>query len=635
MKLQKNSITPVILMAAVLFVAGCSDYLDLKPTDKVTPENIFASEKGIEAFLANLYRNMPIEDFNYYPINGFNWCPGDANNSGQYAAVKTDEAVGSEADDINFGDNNWWDDGYRFNKDVNLFFSYIPDITSVTEDTRMQLYGEAYFLRAFTYFTLARRYGGVPIITTIADITDSLALYIPRSTEKETWDFALECCDLAIMNLPDDAGNRRRVNKWTALALKSRIALHAASLAKYWDKAPLSGQAVDEKLVGGMTQEDALRYYDQCIDAAGQIIDGGQYSLYKPSPATPEEAAENYRLMFEIPENALQEVILLKGFDRMGVGYGSNQDNWCNPAQTAGAWPHPGRLNPTLDLVDAYESYSNPGQSSPVVTTADGNVTDYSGYNPSRTYLEFDRPEDIFKDKDARLHGTFILPNSMWKNTKIIIQGGYINDATGEARIEVDAYRTRDADGIRYYTYGASSGSLYSGFATTGGNYTRTGFLCKKFLSTTYVPRLVWNCSTTDWIEFRYAEVLLDYAEAVVESGYGDPDKAAKALNDLRKRAAHKTDIPLTLENVLRERRVELAFENKRQWDLRRRRDFHEKFNNYRRDALVPVLDLRNLKYIFIRKYALLTNPQTFVTRRYYQSIPETATNKLVQNPQY
>jgi hypothetical protein len=183
--------------------------------------------------------------------------------------------------------------------------------------------------------------------------------------------------------------------------------------------------------------------------------------------------------------------------------------------------------------------------------------------------------------------------------------------------------------------YGAATPVLYSGFDTYASNMTRSGFGFKKFLSTTYVPVLGWNFSTTDYIDFRYAEVLLNYAEAVVESGRGDQAKAAKAINDLRKRAAHKTDIPLTLENVLRERRVELVYESKRHWDLVRRREYHKIFNKKRRTALVPLLDLRNMKYIFVRRYVSREPPLTYVTQRYYNGIPGTGTSGLVQNPQY
>ena len=625
-KIQQKIRNILIPATFVLFMTRCGEYLELQPTDKVTPESIFSSDAGIEAFLANLYYMMPIEDFNFDTDQGFNTYGGV-----YWEWIRTDDATGSEMDNISLI-NDWWVAGYRFNKDVNLFFSYIPTITTITEEKRNLLYGEAYFLRAFTYFALARRYGGVPIVTSIAEITDTLALYTPRSTEKATWDFALASCDSAVMFLGDDLGNKRRVNKWTALALKSRIALHAASIAKYWDKAPLSGQAVDEKLVGGFTQADAMNYYDQCIAAAGQIMDGGKFSLYRPSPASPEEAEINYRQIFDNPSSALEEVIFLKGYDLVGNGYGSSQDCFGNPQQTAGPWPHPGRICPTLDLVDTYECYSKPGQSLPIVTTADGKTDDYLGYNPSGTYLTFDDPQDIFKDKDARMFATVITPGSMWLNTKIVIQGGLIQP-DGTAIIE--GAGSYEVDGVTYYTYGASTPILYSGFDTYGGNMTRTGFGFKKMLSSTYVQVLAWDFSTTDWIEMRYAEILLDYAEAVVESGHGDQAKAAKAINDLRKRAGHKTEIPLTLENVIRERRVELPFENKRQWDLKRRREFHEKFNNTWRNALVPVFDLRSMKYIFIRKHASRTNPQTFIERSYYNGIPRTATNRLIQNPQY
>ena len=625
-KIYDNLKNLMILSATVLLIASCSDFLDLKPTDKVTPEAIFRSDAGIDAFLANLYCNMPIEDFRYTPGDGFN-----AHTAIYWEWGMTDDATGSEHDGLPHG-NDWWGAGYRFNKDVNLFFSYIPTLTTVTEAKRQILYGEAYFLRAFTYYTLARRYGGVPIITTIAELTDTVALYTPRSTEKETWDFALANCDSAAMFLSDEVGTGRRPNKWVALALKSRMALDVASIAKYWDKAPQTPtrEAVIQKLVGGFTQEDAQNYYDQCIKAAGEIMDSGKYRLYKASPATPAEAAENYRLMFEYPNNAMEEIIMLKGYDRVGDGWGSNQDGLLSPAQTAPPFPHPGRVCPTIDLIDTYENYSNPGHSAPIVTTTDGDINDYYGYNPSKTYLKFDDPQDIFKGKDARMFGTIVTPNSMWLNTKIIIQGGYIQP-NGDPKIETN--ESIEVDGVTYYTYGASAPFLYSGFDTHGGNMTRTGFGVKKFISTTHTQIAVWNYSTTDWIAFRYAEVLLNYAEAVVESGHGDQAKAAKAINDLRRRAAHTTDIPLTLENVLRERRVELVFENTRQWDLRRRREFHEVFRNTWRNALVPVLDLRDMKYIFIRQHAARTNPQTFFEASYYNGIPGTSTNRLIPNP--
>ncbi|HMF70661.1 MAG TPA: RagB/SusD family nutrient uptake outer membrane protein, partial [Flavitalea sp.] len=201
--------------------------------------------------------------------------------------------------------------------------------------------------------------------------------------------------------------------------------------------------------------------------------------------------------------------------------------------------------------------------------------------------------------------------------------------------------RTKDqitVDGNTYYTYGAPDVTMYSGFDTYGGNNTRTGFSFRKFMNQTAPIIPGWNNSTSDFIDFRYAEILLNYAEAVVESGLGDATVAATSLNATRRRAGHTVDVPLTSENVQRERRVELAFENKRYWDLIRRREFHTEFNNRFSHSLLPLQDLRALpdtKYILVRVNVPNTNPKTFEQKFYYKPIPGIGSNGLVQNPQY
>ena len=60
------------------------------------------------------------------------------------------------------------------------------------------------------------------------------------------------------------------------------------------------------------------------------------FSLYKASPANADDAAENYRQMFEDPNRAMNEVIFLKGYTLVGAELGSNQDNWGNLNQTRG-----------------------------------------------------------------------------------------------------------------------------------------------------------------------------------------------------------------------------------------------------------------------------------------------------------
>lgn len=620
-----------------MMLFGCNRVLDLKPTDKIRPEDLFGDPEGTKLYMANLYYQLPIEDFAFFRTgpndNGFNYNGQDPNNGGFAPAMQTDEAVHTEFGDF-IGDNDfrWWEAGYKLIRDVNLLTDVIPTL-QISEEEKNALTGESAFIKAFAYFGLAKRYGGVSLIKGTQKYTSDVeSLKIPRSTEKETWDYVMELCDIAISNLGADKG--RRASKWTAYALKSRAALHAASIAKFGPAAPLSGDAVSQKLVG-LDPSAADGYYQACIAASEALMTQGGYSLYKPDPASPEEAAENYRQLFQDPNIATEEAIMIKGFTLPGNYQGHNYDIWFQPAQVANGWPHPGRMNPTLDFADAFERYDLPGQSAPIATTVDGNVTDYNGYSPTKDYIRFDSPNDIFKGKDARLWGTTVLPSTTWKNIPIIIQAGYVKP-DGQAVIRIKDEIT--INGTTYYTYGAPSTTQYSGFDTYGGNNTRTGFSFKKFMNQNAPVVAGWNQSTTDFMEFRYAEVLLNYAEAVVESGKGNAATAAKALNDIRRRAGHTTNIPLTAANVQRERRVELAFENKRFWDLIRRREYHTAFNNRMLHSLMPLQDLRALpakKYIFVRVNVPNSNPKTFEPKAYYRPIPGIGANGLVQNPQY
>jgi len=618
---------------SLLITSSCSNILDIDPTDKIKAEDLFSDPKGVEQYMANLYYQLPIEDFAYFR-NGFNTNGQDPNNGGFAAAMVTDEAVHSDFGDF-FGDGDfgWWEPGYKLIRDVNLLSGVIPDL-DITSQDRARLQGESAFLKAFAYFGLAKRYGGVPLIKESQQYSSNPDdLKVPRSTEKETWDYILQLCDEAISNLGEEKG--RRANKWTAYALKSRAALHAASLAKFGSRAPMSGVAVSQGLVG-LNAGDANAYYQQCIEASIAVINSGKFNLYKPNPSSPAEAAENYRQMFQDPNIiADDEAIMIKGYTLQGNFLGHNYDIWYQPAQVANGWPHPGRMNPSLDFVDIYENYNNPGHDAPIITTVDGNITDYNGYTPSRDYLAYNHPYDIFDGKDARLWGTAILPGTEWKGIPIIIQAGYIKPG-GQVVIRTTDQVT--VDGQTYYSYGAAGPSQYSGFDTYGGNNTRSGFSFKKFMNQNQPIQAGWNNSTTDFVEFRYAEILLNYAEAVVESGLGDASLAATYMNATRRRAAHTVDIPLTVENVQRERRVELSFENKRFWDLIRRREYHTQFNNRMMHALMPIRDLRALpeeKYIFLRVNVQNTNPKTFQTKAYYRPIPGVASNGAIQNPEY
>ncbi|WP_114782935.1 RagB/SusD family nutrient uptake outer membrane protein [Botryobacter ruber] len=149
----------------------------------------------------------------------------------------------------------------------------------------------------------------------------------------------------------------------------------------------------------------------------------------------------------------------------------------------------------------------------------------------------------------------------------------------------------------RQWTYIASNGQPNNQELTQN---TTTGFFLKKMINPA-VPPTELNRTWTDWIELRYAEVLLNLAEAANE--VGATDEAYTELKAIRKRAGiTEGDGNFGLEPsmskeamrdvIMRERQVELAFENKRHWDLRRRNLFAEKLNGTRRTGLQTILDL-------------------------------------------
>jgi hypothetical protein len=657
-KILRNKIIIGLTALLLLLVSGCNDYLELEPLDKVSADQLLTNENGLKTLLANLYNAIPMEDFNYRPNEGFN-NRGIGDGRIGMTSMFSDEAIRSDGQEAIGppGERfNYFEYAYQRNRDVSLFLEGIEKAKNdlvIDMETYNCLESEAHFIRAYLYFGLVKRFGGVPIIGKALDGeyvpgSDNAALYIPRSTERDTWDFILKECDKAITNLPATLSDGKfRADKWTAYALKSRVALYAASLAKYWNNAPLTGEAVTLGYVG-ISPNEANYFYNECITASKEIIDNSGHTLYMPNPSSPAEAAVNYQNLFLTSNN---EIIFSKTYldGSLVSNQGHSFDAFYSPSQVHPGYLRHGRYSPTLDIVDLYEDYTDDGngKSAKIITRTDG-VEDYYIGNPSnidintpfRKYSDLSEP---FIGKDARLQTSIIVPGAMFKDVKIIIQGGLIGK-NGDV-IAYGAGSEEGYDGKTYYTYGAASPTGYSGFDNLGRGFENSNFSCSGFTIRKYLAEnknlLVGSgtaVSTTPWIDMRLAEVYLNYAEAVVESGQGDATAAKNYLNQLRKRAGHTDEIPLTLSNVLKERRVELAFEGFRYDDMFRRREYHIFFNVGRRHALVPLIDLREQdpKYIFIRAnlyYDEQLGGRTFNPVDYYLAIPSTQTNRLVQNP--
>lgn len=570
---------------------SCNDQrLDIKPLDVLSNDQVFQSEAAINAYMASLYDAMPMEDFNF---GGF------ANN--------TDEAgiSMSPSNSVRGGTNSqWW--GYNNVRNVNNFLANLP-AAKVTESLKKSLAGEARFIRAYYYLAMVKRYGGIPIIKEVQNYTgDNVAeLQVPRNTEKDIYDFIASDLDEAASLLPE-TNVKGRVGKYAALALKSRAMLYAASSAKYGNVL-LGG-------ILGIPSAEATKYWQAAMDASKAVIESGRFVLYDKNP----NKQANFEQLFLDRENP--EAILSRFFSYPDKTH--NYDRNVIPFGIRGPDGYSSGVGPTLELVEQYEYTDG----------TPGTLKTGTPENP----VYYTNPTDLFKNFDPRMRATVIVPFDEWKGNVIDIQAGIYDQGkkweSGDysALYNLSTHQPDNANGTLHIVG-------LSGFGTVGSEKSASGFYVKKYMDPSLErSRVRTQGSSQPWVELRYAEVLLNYAEAAIELGL--VAQAGEKINLVRARAgivALKNEA-VTIDKVRHERLVELAFENHRWWDYRRWRLSDKLFNNTKPTALKPYYDVEKKAYRFER--AVSISYKTFGVEVYYERIDpaELSKNpKLVQNPNY
>lgn len=309
-----------VLLSVTMLTTGCNDFLDLPPINKITNEDIFNNESGVQAYMATLYNRLPIEDFNYGSESGFNnWVGGCF-----VPALSCDEAMHCEWPHEIFGPvgNNAWNQWWTYDnvRNVNQLIQELENSTLFSPEKKEELLGEAYAIRAWYYFGMAKRYGGLPIIKEpqVYDPSNPDALMVNRSTEEETYNFILEDLDKAISMLPDTrvSAEKYRINRYVAAALKSRAMIYAGSIAKY-GAYDLNG------LVGFDDPAKAAKYYKEAAEAA-KIVMSGNYSLYRGN----NDKSRNFQEMFWIKGDC-PELIFVKKYSYPDKAH--NWDLWNQP----------------------------------------------------------------------------------------------------------------------------------------------------------------------------------------------------------------------------------------------------------------------------------------------------------------
>ena len=626
-----------------LSLCSCDKLFDSLEGDltRMSEADMTSSQAGMEKLLSDVYNAIPMDAFNTKDQS-------------------TTLATYSKGADYNVNVTGFWN--YTQMRSINYFIQLVDvalEKNAINQATRDAMLGEAIFARAYCYFAMVRRYGGVPIVTEPLDKyydgDKNEGLYVPRSTEKETWDFVISELDKAISLLPESRNDGKyRATRWAALGLQSRVALYAASVSKYWDKEaiPANYKSVQQKLTY-MEASYADAYYAKCIEACEAIMDSGKFSLYGGATTSVETARENLTNLFLERQDC--EFIFGKSYKNGQTDADNSFDITFSPNQahetaTNKAW---GNYSVTSDLVDLYDDYDAAGarKDGTVKTRKDGKEDEYfaqiitaaSSFDKDADFIRYDNLADPFKDKDARFQAWVLYPGAAFRGIDIMAQGGIWVNGQNPVFYENNSYTVGDT---KYYGLGAASEDNISAFIRIGSSATSnhayfwsTCFGIRKFLD----PNKALVYSSNPWCDIRYAEILLNYAEAVAESGKGDAAKAKDALNAIRHRAAFTDDVALTLDNVLHERQVEFAFEGHESYTLYRRRAY---LNNrsgvvYRKHTLLPVLDLRDgtPKYIFPRVNVYHGDVQFSSTGLntdqldYYGSINDFNKNGLTPNP--
>lgn len=635
-----------VIWAVLLCCTTACKKLDTLPPSIVKDDDVFSSAAGIQAYMARMYSELPIEDFRYSPQRGLNffWIISP------FSAV-TGEALSRDQNNamqesLTFDDRpTTWARCYTLVRDANYFAETLPKYANNFSADQIKTWqGEARFIRAATYFALAKRYGGVPIVDKVLQYPQQSIdeLKIPRSSEEKVYDFIATDFDFAYANL-GESNQVGRATKYAAAGFKSRAMLYAGSIAKYNQITLVDGGG---NRLCGIPSSKAVTYFKAAYDAA--VLLDGKFSLYKNAWAAGDKQAQyqNFINIFTDAKSAENVFVRQYHYPESVHGY----DAYNVPRQLMGANGYSSEVNPTLNFVELFDGLPK---------NADGTIKTQTGGK----YDLYTNTMDLFANAEPRLRATVILPGDVFKSQSIEIRRGiYTGSVAGGISPLLPAgstanYPTTDivqSSNASQSPFQLPNGTTMnpaglSGIFTGDGTCAISGFSIRKNLAPDKpTSEVLENRSDQTWIELRYAEVLLNRAEAAYElSALGQGDKnylqdAFTAINQIRERAGATlltSSADLANVNVIRnERRKELGFENKIWWDMRRWRTADKEQNSTIYRVLMPFYSSVAGKYFFDARTDERNSRYTFDVRWYYEQIPQGEIQKsqnLIQNPGY
>jgi hypothetical protein len=591
-------ITCSFILCIMIWTSSCKkDFLDTKPSTEFSGDDIWNDPNLIEAFVNGIYLNVD------NPANG-----GDGLLKGEFVDEMHDQWFSFfefnnsliTPDNLASWPHENWDKLYKNIRSCNIYFSKINGAKIDDAQLKDRMTGEVHFLRAYLYHQLVSLYGGVPIIKKAYGLNDVFA--VKRDSYSDCINFISKECDSAALLLPlvQSGSNQGRVTKGAALALKARALLYAAS------------DLHNKPVFSGFAQQELIRYTDgnqagrwrAAKDAAKAVIDLGIYRLYKADPAPGDSIAQNFANIF--------------------ISNGTEEDIWVRYFKTTSLNGSPD-LN-SLSLVSGPNGYHLYGQDTPSGEMADhfemSDGSPFSWSDPSKAYQPY-------KNRDPRFYASIL-----YEGVKFKPRPSDITNLDPVGVIQVGTWQRWNASSNsmeEIYGLDSRKGPVEN----FNGGY--TGYYLRKFID----PAINGQFSTngTPWRYMRYAEVLLNYAEACIE--LNEESEARSALNQIRKRAGmpNITDSGNALRSRYRnERRVELAFEEHRFYDVRRWLIAPEAYQQFSGVSVVYKLNADHTTATIPTITPIVVQKSAWLDKAYLFPVSRDEMNKnalLVQNPNY
>lgn len=560
------SLKAALLCAVVFSAFSCQVYDD--PLDKTQSYDVFKDSTRVDNYILGLYTYLPV-GFNRFSNQTMLSSAGDESTQCKTTHGLTPFVNGSWGPSSN--PDAAWTSNYEAIMMVNTFFENIGMLYPQTSGTfKQSVTAEAHFLRAYFYFELVKRYAGVPLLTRTMTGNDSPD--IPRASYQECVDFIVAECDSAIKYLPVQETNARwgRASKVGALALKARMLLYAAS--PLFNGPDVTGA---NNPVAGYGVYSGERW-EKAADAAHDLLQ------YYPNVIDLYKTGTNYPLRYR---NVFTVVMQDNNKEWLFVRTRPADNNLEKDNAPIGFINARGGVCPSQNLVDAYEMANGKPITDPT-----------SGYNPNDPYAK----------RDPRFEGTIQYNGASWWGRAIK----------------------------------TSLGGIDAGDVNVDG--TKTGYYLRKFSNVDATIIAAQVNKPHFFPLFRFAEVLLNYAEAMNEA-YGPnnagPYEAAYTARwavDLVRQRVNMPKLPANItygemkERIMHERRIELAFEEHRHWDVRRWKTAEATFS-------APIKGVRINESVTPATYEYYdVESRAFTPKMYLYPIPyadQFRDKALVQNP--